>query len=113
MTEARRYARYAEAVSSIVGYPSEAMVKAVMAVADAELKERDQPDPLVGRRLVCVSPETGRVIAAGRVTEVDRDGGGLSLALVQYESAPPNAHGSAVDPATLPEGMNWRDHLGD
>lgn len=32
---AELYARYAEAVNTIVGYPSETLVKAVMAVADA------------------------------------------------------------------------------
>ena len=81
-----RYARYAEAVSSIVGYPSATMVNAVMAVADAELREREQLDPLVGRLIVCTEPGTDKVIAAGRVTEVTRDAGGLSLTFAQYQT---------------------------
>ncbi|MFJ9038005.1 hypothetical protein ACIRF8_15600 [Streptomyces sp. NPDC102406] len=85
--EAARYARYAEAVSTIVGYPSETMVKAVMAVADAELQEREQPDPLAGRLVVCTDPGSSRIVAAGKVTEVNRAEGGMELTIMQY-SAP-------------------------
>jgi hypothetical protein len=82
--ESERYARYAEAVRTIVGYPSEVMVNAVMAVADAELQEREQPDPLVGHLVVCTDPDTGRVLAAGKVTEVGHTGAGMELTIVQY-----------------------------
>lgn len=82
--ESERYARYAEAVGTIVGYPSEVMVNAVMAVADAELQEREQADPLVGRLVVCTDPGTGRILAAGKVTDVDRTRGGMELTVAQY-----------------------------
>lgn len=84
--DAARYARYAEAVNTIVGYPSESMVRAVMAVADAELAEREQSDPLVGRLVACTDPATGHVLAVGRVTEVDRSNGSLRLTAAQYDS---------------------------
>lgn len=111
--EAQRYARYAEAVRSIVGYPSETMVNAVMAVADAELQERERSDPLVGRLVVCTEPTTGRVIAVGRVAEVERTDRRMDLTVVQYESPTPTAPNLTADPALLLPGMNWRDHLGD
>lgn len=81
-----RYARYAEAVSTIVGYPSETMVNAVMAVADAELQEREQADPLIGRLVVCANPDTGRILAAGKVTQVERVDSGMELTVVQYSA---------------------------
>ncbi|CAM5625506.1 hypothetical protein STENM36S_03964 [Streptomyces tendae] len=108
--DAARYARYAEAVNTIVGYPSESMVRAVMAVADAELAEREQSDPLVGRLVACTDPATGRILAVGRVTQVDRSGSGMRLTAVQYEE--PAAPHMDADPAALPPGMNWRDHVG-
>lgn len=111
-SSAERYARYAEAVSSIVGYPASTMVNAVMAVADAELQEQSQPDPLVGRLVVCTSPDTGRVLAVGKVTEVDRSGNGMRLTAVQYKAPDSDAPRPDGDPAALPPGMNWRDHLG-
>ncbi|MGX1220308.1 hypothetical protein [Streptomyces ambofaciens] len=113
MTEkdAARYARYAEAVGSIVGYPSETMVRAVMAVADAELDEREKSDPLVGRLIACTDPATGCVLAVGRVAKVDQTGNGLRISAVQYEE--PAAPHMDADPAALPPGMNWRDHAGD
>ncbi|MEV4041412.1 hypothetical protein [Streptomyces sp. NPDC049744] len=83
--DAARYARYAEAVNTIVGYPSESMVRAVMAVADAELAEREQSDPLAGRLVACTDPATGCVLAVGRVTEVDRSSGGMRLSVVQHD----------------------------
>lgn len=85
--DAARYARYAEAVNTIVGYPSESMVRAVMAVADAELAEREQSDPLVGRLVAGTDPATGRILAVGKVTAVDRTGDGLRLRAVQYEDS--------------------------
>ncbi|MEU0590003.1 hypothetical protein [Streptomyces ardesiacus] len=107
--DAARYARYAEAVSSIVGYPSETMVRAVMAVADAELAERETPDPLVGRLVACADPSTGRVLAVGKVTEVDRADGSMRLTIVRHaEQDAPCPDG---DPAALQPGMNWRDHM--
>jgi hypothetical protein len=84
--DAARYARYAEAVSTIVGYPSETMVRAVMAVADAELAEQEQVDPLVGRLIACADPDTGAVLAVGKVTDVDRSNGGLHLTAAQYDT---------------------------
>jgi hypothetical protein len=82
--ESSRYARYAEAVGTIVGYPSETMVNAVMAAADAELQERKRSDPLLGRIVVCTDPDTGAIVAAGKVTGVNRAGGGMELTVVQY-----------------------------
>ncbi|WP_416476916.1 hypothetical protein [Streptomyces sp. LKA04] len=72
-------------MNTIVGYPSETMVRAVMAVADAELAEREQPDPLVGRLIACTDPASRRVLAVGKVTEVDRTSGSLRLTATQYE----------------------------
>ncbi|MYU24644.1 hypothetical protein [Streptomyces sp. SID8352] len=111
MTEkdAARYARYAEAVSTIVGYPSETMMRAVMAVADAELAEREMPDPLVGRLVACADPSTGRVLAVGKVTEVNRADGSMRLTAMRHDD--PDAPHVDADPAALPPGMNWRDHL--
>lgn len=84
--DSERYARYAEAVSTIVGYPSETMVNAVMAVADAELQEQGQPDPLIGRLVVCTNPDTGRILDAGKVTQVERVDSGMELTVVQYSA---------------------------
>ncbi|MYS70358.1 hypothetical protein GTY88_07910, partial [Streptomyces sp. SID5926] len=97
--DAARYARYAEAVNTIVGYPSETMVRAIMAVADAELAEQQQPDPLIGRLVACSDPDTGRILAVGRVTEVDRCGSSMRLTAVQYDE--PDAPQVDADPAAL------------
>ncbi|MFD3638192.1 hypothetical protein [Streptomyces griseus] len=64
------------------------------------------PDPLVGRLVALTDPDTGRVLAAGKVTDVDRTDGGMTLTVAQYDSGEP-----AADPGALPYGMNWRDHL--
>ncbi|MBZ6207559.1 hypothetical protein KVH31_13725 [Streptomyces olivaceus] len=93
--DAARYARYAEAVSAVIGYPSKAMVRALMGVADAELAEREQPDPLVGRLIACTDPTTGHVLAVGKVTDVDRTDGSLRLTATQYEN-PTSASASDV-----------------
>ncbi|WP_329616497.1 hypothetical protein OG244_28625 [Streptomyces brevispora] len=45
-----------------------------------------EPDPLVGTLIACTDPRTGKVIAAGRVTDVARDQDGLSLTLAQHET---------------------------
>ncbi|MFE9286726.1 hypothetical protein [Streptomyces olivaceus] len=100
--DAARYARYAEAVSTIIGYPSKAMVRALMDVADAELAEQEQPDPLVGRLIACTDPTTGHVLAVGKVTDVDRTSGSLRLTATQYEK--PDAPSVDAEPATLPPG---------
>lgn len=89
--EAERYARYAEAVNTIVGYPSETMVRAVMAVADAELQEQ-QPDPLVGRLMAFTDPDTGRIIAAGKVTEVKRADSGMEMTTLEAIAAGIDGH---------------------
>ncbi|MGW6289453.1 hypothetical protein [Streptomyces sp. NPDC055107] len=44
------------------------------------------PDPLVGRLVAFTDPDTGRVLAAGKVTAVDRADGGMTLTVAQYES---------------------------
>ncbi|WP_053304823.1 MULTISPECIES: hypothetical protein [Streptomyces] len=64
------------------------------------------PDPLVGRFVACTDPATGRIIAFGKVTEVDCTGAGMTLTVDQYDNGEP-----AADPGALPYGMNWRDHL--
>ncbi|TXS40093.1 hypothetical protein [Streptomyces sp. OR43] len=85
-SSAERYARYAEAVNTIVGYPSATMVNAVMAVADAELQEQAQADPLVGRLVACVEPGTGSFVAMGTVADVVRSEGALTFTLTQYDT---------------------------
>ncbi|RAJ53806.1 hypothetical protein K388_05593 [Streptomyces sp. KhCrAH-43] len=45
-----------------------------------------EPNPLVGGLIACVDPGTGRVIVAGRVTEVTCDEGVLALTLAHYET---------------------------
>ncbi|MDP9953175.1 MULTISPECIES: hypothetical protein [Streptomyces] len=63
-------------------------------------------DPLVGRLVACTDPATGKVMALGKVTEVDRTGDGMTLTVAQYDNGEP-----AADPGALAYGMNWRDHL--
>lgn len=48
-----------------------------------------EPDPLVGQILVRTDPDTGKVIAVGRVTEATRDECDLSLTLEPF--GPPEA----------------------
>ncbi|WP_097932530.1 MULTISPECIES: hypothetical protein [unclassified Streptomyces] len=67
------------------------------------------PDPLVGRLVALTDPDTGRVLAAGKVTDVDRADGDMTLTVVQQD--PLDVPRSDGDPATLPPGMNWRDHI--
>lgn len=67
------------------------------------------PDPLVGRLVAFTDPDTGRVLAAGKVTGVDRTDGDMTLTVVQYET--PDVPRSDGDPARPPPGMNWRDHI--
>ncbi|MFH8867178.1 hypothetical protein [Streptomyces griseus] len=70
------------------------------------------PDPLVGRLVAFTDPGTGRVLAAGKVTDVDLTEDGMTLTVAQYEDAPmPPAPRVHADPGALPHGMNWRDHL--
>ncbi|MFD3955952.1 hypothetical protein ACFWRG_31780 [Micromonospora tulbaghiae] len=70
------------------------------------------PDPLVGRLVAFTDQGTGRVLAAGKVTGVDRADDGMTLTVVQHEDAPmPPAPRTHADPGALPDGMNWRDHL--
>ncbi|MBT2426143.1 hypothetical protein J7F02_10750 [Streptomyces sp. ISL-112] len=76
---------------------------------DCAWRAEPDPDPLVGRLVAFTDPDTGRVMAAGKVTNVDRADGGMTLTVVQYET--PDMPRSDGDPATLPPGMNWRDHL--
>ena len=61
-----------------------------------------EPDPLIGRLVACTDPSTGRVIAFGKVTAVDRAGDSMSLAIAQYDNG---------EPAPGPGALNWRDHL--
>ncbi|WP_329217254.1 hypothetical protein [Streptomyces microflavus] len=72
-------------------------------------RAQPDPDPLVGRLVAFTDPDTGRVLAAGKVTAVDRADGGMTLTVAQYET--PDMPRSDGDPARLPPGMNWRDHL--
>ncbi|MEU3432382.1 hypothetical protein [Streptomyces sp. NPDC006863] len=75
-------------------------------------REEPAPDPLVGRLVAFTAPDTGRVLAAGKVTGVSRTDGGMTLTVVQHEDAPmPPAPRTQADPGALPGGMNWRDHL--
>lgn len=48
-------------------------------------REEPDPDPLVGYLIACTDPRTGKVIAAGKVTEVTRTDSALNLTLAQYE----------------------------
>lgn len=66
-------------------------------------------DPLVGRLVAFTDPDTGRVLAAGKVTAVDRVDGGMTLTVAQHET--PDAPRSDGDPARLPPDMNWRDYI--
>ncbi|MFJ6316097.1 hypothetical protein ACIQJW_08450 [Streptomyces californicus] len=59
------------------------------------------PDPLVGRLVACTDPATGRIIALGKVTDVDRTGDGMTLTVAQYDNGEPAAD-SASSPASLP-----------
>lgn len=67
------------------------------------------PDPLIGQLIALTDPDTGRVLAAGKVTAVDRADGDMTLTVVQQD--PLDVPRSDGDPATLPPGMNWRDHI--
>lgn len=62
------------------------------------------PDPLVGRLVAFTAPDTGRVLASGKVTDVDRTDDGMTLTVVQH--GPPDVPRSDGDPARLPPGMN-------
>ncbi|MFE7485452.1 hypothetical protein [Streptomyces sp. NPDC057552] len=44
------------------------------------------PDPLIGRLVACTNPDTGRVIAFGKATEVDRTDDGMTLTVAQYDA---------------------------
>ncbi|MEV5619376.1 hypothetical protein [Streptomyces bacillaris] len=44
------------------------------------------PDPLVGRLVALTDPDTDRVIAAGKVTAVDRADDGMTLTVAQYDA---------------------------
>ncbi|MFE7535181.1 hypothetical protein ACFU67_13025 [Streptomyces rhizosphaericola] len=44
------------------------------------------PDPLVGRLVALTDPDTGRVIAAGKVTDVNRTDDGMTLTVSQYDA---------------------------
>lgn len=43
-----------------------------------------EPDPLVGCLIACTDPRTGKVIAAGTVTAVDRMDGSIELTVEQH-----------------------------
>ncbi|MFC8704070.1 hypothetical protein ACFUIV_18040 [Streptomyces anulatus] len=70
------------------------------------------PDPLIGQLIALTDPDTGRVLATGKVTDVDRADGGMTLTVVQHADPPtPPAPQVHADPGALPDGMNWRDHI--
>lgn len=43
------------------------------------------PNPLVGRLVACVDPDTGQVLAMGKVIEVGHTEGGMTLTVVQHD----------------------------
>ncbi|XCM28842.1 hypothetical protein ABXI76_05150 [Streptomyces parvus] len=44
------------------------------------------PDPLIGRLVALTDPDTGRVLAAGKVTGVDCADDGMTLIVAQYDA---------------------------
>lgn len=75
-------------------------------------REEPAPNPLVGRLVALTDPDTGRVLAAGKVTDVNSTDGGMMLTVVQHEDAPmPPAPRTHAELGALPDGMDWRDHL--
>ncbi|MGQ4353148.1 hypothetical protein [Streptomyces drozdowiczii] len=87
--EAQRCARYADAVRTFVGR-SEAMLRAVMPLADGEQCEQADAGPLAESLLLCVRSTTGETLTFGQVAEATRTENGLRLTLVQ-----PNQPGPA------------------
>jgi hypothetical protein len=75
---AARYARYAEAVNTIVGYPSETVVR-----------EQADVGPRTGSLLLCVRSATGETLAFGQVAEAASTENGLRLTLVQPDQPAP------------------------
>ncbi|MFD3740463.1 hypothetical protein [Streptomyces sp. NPDC058629] len=79
---------------------------------DCTWRAEPDADPLVGRVVAFTDPDTGRVLTAGKVTDVDRTDGGMTLTVVQREDAPmPPPTQVHAGPGALPDGMNWRDYL--
>ncbi|MFI7329372.1 hypothetical protein ACIBQ3_32635 [Streptomyces rubiginosohelvolus] len=49
-------------------------------------REEPDPDPLVGRLVALTDPDTVGVLAAGKVTGMDRADDGMTLTIAQYDA---------------------------